>query len=207
LRQVGFGLFQRRFETTRVDLEEEITSVDELAFLVIFRNQTAGNLRPDISVDRAVQRANPFLTTGTSFWSAPVTSTSGGPRSGIPDSCFEQPTKTETTRHRTALSDQGRTTPLTGMFAIALASISQPVWNNIHSSIDIPARLDFKLSVLISGWVVQAAVGQRFTLSVDICSFFTPETSKSFIFQLLHSLPELNLAKLVARKSHEPKRL
>ena len=60
LRQLPFGLVERRPKRPRVNLEEQLTLLDECPFLVALAQKVAGDLRPDIGVCETVERADPL---------------------------------------------------------------------------------------------------------------------------------------------------
>ena len=60
LRQLSFGLVERRLKRPWVDLEKELPLFDERAFLIALAQQVARNLRPDIRIDQSVECADPF---------------------------------------------------------------------------------------------------------------------------------------------------
>src|SRR5437016_5622770 len=60
LRQLPFGLIERRLKGTRVDLEEPLPLPDECPFLIALSLQVARDLRPDVGIRESVQRADPL---------------------------------------------------------------------------------------------------------------------------------------------------
>ena len=63
--RAGFGearlrLAERRFERPAIDLEQQLALPDERAFPIGAAHQVAGHLRPDLGVDEAVERGDPF---------------------------------------------------------------------------------------------------------------------------------------------------
>jgi hypothetical protein len=54
-------LIDGRLEGARVDLEQRLPLLDEVAFAVVLLDQVTRDLRPDRRVDVAVERTDPFL--------------------------------------------------------------------------------------------------------------------------------------------------
>ena len=61
IRELSFGLIERRLKSSRVDLEQQLALLYERAFLVRVSQQIAGYLRLDLRVDQPVERTDPFL--------------------------------------------------------------------------------------------------------------------------------------------------
>jgi hypothetical protein len=64
LRQVAALLVQLRLELARVDLEEQLTGLDDVALLVVLGQEVALHLRADLGVDEAGRGADPLLVDG-----------------------------------------------------------------------------------------------------------------------------------------------
>ncbi len=64
LAELTLRLRQRGLEGTRVDLEEDLAFLYDGAFAVVLLDEVAGDLRLDVGVDEAVERANPFVGDG-----------------------------------------------------------------------------------------------------------------------------------------------
>ena len=67
LSQGPLGLVVRRLELAGIDLEESFPGLDEIALLVVPAEDVALDLRPDLGVDEAVERADPFPVDGHVF--------------------------------------------------------------------------------------------------------------------------------------------
>ena len=64
LRQLPFGLIERRLKGARVDLEQQLPLPDKRAFLVALSLQVARDLRSDIGIGESVERADPLAKNG-----------------------------------------------------------------------------------------------------------------------------------------------
>ncbi len=60
LGQLSLRLIERCLKWARIDLEEQLTLLDERAFLVTLPHDVAGDLRPDVGIRESVERADPF---------------------------------------------------------------------------------------------------------------------------------------------------
>jgi hypothetical protein len=58
--RASLGLVDGGLEGARVDLEQRLTLLHQVAFAVVLLDQVAGHLRPDDGIDVAVERADPF---------------------------------------------------------------------------------------------------------------------------------------------------
>src|SRR5690242_17053351 len=64
LRQLPFGLIERRLKGARVDLEQQLPLSDKCAFLVALSLQVARDLCSDIGIGESVERADPLAKNG-----------------------------------------------------------------------------------------------------------------------------------------------
>ena len=64
LGQAALGLVERRLQRPRVDVEQIVALVHEVAFVVVVRQEVAGDLGPDLRVNVAVEGADPVPVDG-----------------------------------------------------------------------------------------------------------------------------------------------
>ena len=60
LRQLSFGLIKHGLKRTGIDLKEELTLLDECAFVIILANQVTAHLRLNLRIDVAFERSHPL---------------------------------------------------------------------------------------------------------------------------------------------------
>ncbi len=60
LSQLAFSLIERGLKRPRIDLEKELALLNRSPFLIALLQQVASNLRPDVSIDQTIKRANPL---------------------------------------------------------------------------------------------------------------------------------------------------
>jgi hypothetical protein len=60
LRQLTFRLIEHRMKWPWVDLEKELSFPNECSLLIALLEQVPAHLCPDIGIDQAIERANPF---------------------------------------------------------------------------------------------------------------------------------------------------
>src|SRR5262249_21708872 len=64
LAELAFGLCECGLEGARVDLEEDLTLLDDGTLAVVLLDEVAGDLRLNVCVDEAVDSAHPLIGDG-----------------------------------------------------------------------------------------------------------------------------------------------
>ena len=60
LSKLALGLIERRLKRPRIDLEKELALLHRRTLLIALLQEVAGDLRPHVSIDQTVKRANPI---------------------------------------------------------------------------------------------------------------------------------------------------